>query len=196
MAGKKVGSDGQIRKTTAEWAADTATYPEGMRLMNTDTGAVRVSKGTTYALAWQAASGGAATWGTITGTLSDQTDLQQILETQANAIGSVSDSMPKRYKWIGDGGAATGTVIANTLGVTINVTNPSTGTYVFTAASGTPFTTNKTTIYVQSVDGGTAYITGADNPSSSTSIQEVHTYDIAGALDNSPRYQVIIEVEP
>lgn len=196
MAGKKVGSDGQIRKTTAEWAADTDTYPEGMRLMDTDTGEIRTSKGTTYALAWQNASSGEVGFGDLTGTPQDNTALAQQLETQANAIGSVSDSMPKRYKWIGDGGATTGTVIANTLGVTINVTNPSTGTYVFTAASGTPFTTNKTTIYVQSVDGGTAYITGADNPSSSTSIQEVHIYDIAGALDNSPRYQVIIEVEP
>ena len=93
MAGKKVGSDGQIRKTTTEWAADTDTYPEGMRLMDTDTGSVRVSKGTTYALAWQAASGGAATWGTITGTLSDQTDLRNQLETQANAIGAKADAV-------------------------------------------------------------------------------------------------------
>ena len=55
---KKAGSDGQIRKTTAEWSADTNTYLEGMRLMDTDTGVVRVSKGTTYALAWVPASGG------------------------------------------------------------------------------------------------------------------------------------------
>lgn len=34
----------------------------------------------------------AATWGTITGTLSDQTDLQQILETQANTIGAINDA--------------------------------------------------------------------------------------------------------
>ena len=54
----KSGSDGQIRKTTAEWAVDTDTYLEGMRLMDTDTGVVRVSKGTTYALAWVPASGG------------------------------------------------------------------------------------------------------------------------------------------
>ena len=57
MANKK-GSDGQVRKTTAQWAADTASYPEGMRLMDTDTGSVRVSKGTTYALAWT--SGGSS----------------------------------------------------------------------------------------------------------------------------------------
>lgn len=57
MSGKKAGSDGQIRNTTAAWAADTRTYPEGMRLMDTDTGVVRVSKGTTYALAWVPASG-------------------------------------------------------------------------------------------------------------------------------------------
>ena len=55
---KQKGSDGQIRKTTAEWAADTSTYPEGMRLMDTETGVVRVSKGTTYALAWVPSSGG------------------------------------------------------------------------------------------------------------------------------------------
>lgn len=54
---KQKGSDGQIRKTTVEWAADTSTYPEGMRLMDTETGVVRVSKGTTYALAWVPSSG-------------------------------------------------------------------------------------------------------------------------------------------
>jgi|JI10StandDraft_1071094.scaffolds.fasta_scaffold380318_1 hypothetical protein len=83
MAGKKVGSDGQIRKTTAEWAVDTDTYPEGMRLMDTTDGTVRVSKGTTYALAWQNASSGAATWGSITGTLSSQTDLSTALNALA-----------------------------------------------------------------------------------------------------------------
>lgn len=57
MSGKKAGSDGQIRKTTAEWAVDTKTYLEGMRLMDTDTGVVRVSKGTTYADAWTPSSG-------------------------------------------------------------------------------------------------------------------------------------------
>ena len=83
MSGKKVGSDGQVRKTTSEWAADTATYPEGMRLMDTDTGTVRVSKGTTYAQAWvQSSGGGASAWGDITGTLSDQTDLQSVLNTK------------------------------------------------------------------------------------------------------------------
>lgn len=76
----KSGSDGQIRKTTAEWATDTDTYLEGMRLMDTTTGEVRVSKGTTYALAWvPATGGGASAWGGITGTLSDQTDLQSAL---------------------------------------------------------------------------------------------------------------------
>ena len=79
-----------MRKTTSEWAADTATYPEGMRLMDTDTGTVRVSKGTTYAQAWvQSSGGGASAWGDITGTLSDQTDLQAYLETLANGIGAI-----------------------------------------------------------------------------------------------------------
>lgn len=58
---KKVGSDGQIRKTTAEWTADTNTYPEGMRLMDTDTGTVRTSSGGTYAQAWTPGGGGGET---------------------------------------------------------------------------------------------------------------------------------------
>lgn len=58
---KKVGSDGQIRKTTAEWTADTGTYPEGMRLMDTDTGTVKVSSGGTYAAAWSQGGGGGET---------------------------------------------------------------------------------------------------------------------------------------
>ena len=138
MAGKKVGSDGQIRKTTTEWAADTATYPEGMRLMDTDTGAVRVSKGTTYALAWQNASSGAATWGTITGTLSDQTDLQNILETQASTIGAINDSLPgssyvAALSQSGTGNIAA-TVIQNTYRGTPVFARTGVGTYTLTLA--------------------------------------------------------------
>ena len=116
--------------------------------------------------------------------------------TSALALKADIASIPKRYKWIGDGGGATGTVVANTLGVTINVTNPGTGTYVFTAASGTPFTAGKTTISVQAIGGGTAYFTDADNPGGSTTIQAAYIFDAAGAFSDTPRYQVIIEVEP
>lgn len=49
---QKAGSDGQVRKTTTEWSADTNTYPEGERLMDVTTGYFKISKGTTYALAW------------------------------------------------------------------------------------------------------------------------------------------------
>jgi len=95
---KEIGSEGQTRKTSAEWAASTDTYPQGHRLMNTTTGEVRISKGSagnTWATAWQqsGSSEGGGTWGSITGTLSDQTDLQNILETQASAIGAVSDEV-------------------------------------------------------------------------------------------------------
>jgi len=94
MAGKKVGSDGQVRKTTAEWAADTATYPEGMRLMDTTDGSVRVSKGATYALAWTQAPGGPVGFGDLTGTPQDNTSLAQQLETLANGIGAKADAIP------------------------------------------------------------------------------------------------------
>lgn len=83
--GKKPGSEGLNRKTTAEWAADTNTYLEGERLMDTDTGVVRTSSGGTYAQAWVPASGGgSAAWGAVTGTLSDQTDLQAALNSEAS----------------------------------------------------------------------------------------------------------------
>lgn len=96
MAGKKVGSDGQVRKTTAEWAADTATYPEGMRLMDTTDGSVRVSKGATYALAWTQAPVGPVGFGDLTGTPQDNTSLAQQLETLANGIGAVTDLLPEK----------------------------------------------------------------------------------------------------
>ena len=139
MAGKKVGSDGQVRKTTAEWAADTATYPEGMRLMDTDTGTVRVSKGTTYAQAWvQSSGGGASAWGDITGTLSDQTDLQAYLETLANGIGAVTDLLPEKSYVAALSQVMTGnitaTVIQNTYGGTPVFARVTTGEYTITLA--------------------------------------------------------------
>lgn len=270
MAGKKVGSDGQVRKTTAEWTADTATYPEGMRLMDVDTGTVRVSKGTTYALAWVPASGGGGDYSPPI-PQSDVTDLEDDLtaivaqaardrhpvitfstNTTTNAdpgqatirfnngtIASVTEialsdadsesidkgdlnsrcagiiqlrtvasaatieflitaivhtswtrytvtylkgslptngtamtykflpsnaatpavttalagkvdsaSLPLRYKFTGDGGAATGTIGVNTFPMAVTVTNLGVGLYYFTAASGTPFTTGKTYVNV------------------------------------------------
>jgi hypothetical protein len=195
MAGKKVGSDGQIRKTTAEWAVDTDTYPEGMRLMDTTDGTVRVSKGTTYALAWTAATGGATAWGAITGTLSDQTDLQQILETQANAIGAVSDSIPLRYKWIGDGGAATGTIGVNTFPMAVTVTNPAAGTYRFVPASGTPWTVGKTTASIASVDPSAALAWRISNLADAQ-IEFVIYASTDGTNTDPAQYIVIIETEP
>jgi len=101
----------------------------------------------------------------------------------------------KKYKWIGDGGAATGTVVANTLGVTINVTNPSAGTYVFTAASGTPFTANKTTITVQNIsDRGAWRFT--DSVLTDNTECRAFFADVSETGADPVKYQVIIEVEP
>ncbi len=244
---KKAGSDGQIRKTTAEWAADTKTYLEGMRLMDTTTGTVRVSKGTTYALAWQPSAGsGASAWGDITGTLSNQADLVAALLLKAGAVRDYAGSLvvnpgdliqrsgvlyysvavqfttsnwgadsssfteigittavmnaalatfPLRYKFTGDGGAATGTVVANTLGVTINVTNPAPGQYRFTAASGTPFTAGKTTISVQNKsDRGAWRFT--DSVVTDTTECRAFFADVSETGADPVGYEVIIEVEP
>lgn len=101
MSGKKAGSDGQIRKTTAEWAVDTKTYLEGMRLMDTDTGVVRVSKGTTYALAWAPSSGpGSVTSDDVSNesglegaTVTEALDgIETELESQADDIAAVDSA--------------------------------------------------------------------------------------------------------
>ena len=101
-------------------------------------------------------------------------------------------AIPKRYKWLGDGGAATGTVIANTLGVTVNVTNGAVGSYVFTAASGSPFTTGKTTITVQPLGENGPYMTDAILGASAC---EAYFHLSDNSLADPPQYQVIIEVE-
>ena len=41
---------------------------------------------------WQPASGGTPTWGSVTGTLSNQTDLQSVLDTKQNSVLGVSDT--------------------------------------------------------------------------------------------------------
>lgn len=138
MAGKKVGSDGQVRKTTAEWAADTATYPEGMRLMDTTDGSVRVSKGATYALAWTQAPGGPVGFGDLTGTPQDNTSLAQQLETLANGIGAVTDLLPEKSYVAALSQVMTGnitaTVIQNTYGGTPVFARVTTGEYTITLA--------------------------------------------------------------
>lgn len=138
MAGKKVGSDGQVRKTTAEWAADTATYPEGMRLMDTTDGSVRVSKGATYALAWTQAPGGSVGFGDLTGTPQDNTSLAQQLETLANGIGAVTDLLPEKSYVAALSQVMTGnitaTVIQNTYGGTPVFARVTTGEYTITLA--------------------------------------------------------------
>ncbi len=115
-----------------------------------------------------------------------------IAAINADGTWSWSSSMPKRYKWLGDGGAATGTVIANTLGVTVNVTNNAAGSYVFTAASGSPFTTGKTTITVQPLGENGPYMTDAILGASAC---EAYFHLSDNSLADPPQYQVIIEVE-
>lgn len=138
MAGKKVGSDGQVRKTTAEWAEDTATYPEGMRLMDTTDGSVRVSKGATYALAWTQAPGGPVGFGDLTGTPQDNTSLAQQLETLANGIGAVTDLLPEKSYVAALSQVTTGNITAteiqNTYGETPVFARVDVGEYTITLA--------------------------------------------------------------
>ena len=222
---KKSGSEGMTRQTTAEWAADTKLYPEGHRLMDTETGTVRVSKGTTYALAWVPSGGSGGT--TLDQDIVDaleafrtpvadagnpfqtNADLVTLADNISTVIQNLSDdtddalalkadiaSIPQRYKFTGDGGAATGTIGVNTFPMAVTVTNPSAGDYRFTAASGTPFTAGKT--YV------TAIANDASNPLACklTSLDSTSAYILifdattGTPTDPSTGYLITIETEP
>ena len=221
---KKSGSEGMTRQTTAEWAADTKLYPEGHRLMDTDTGTVRVSKGTTYALAWVPSGGSGGT--TLDQDIVDaleafrtpvadagnpfqtNADLVTLADNISTVIQNLSDdtddalalkadiaSIPKRYKFTGDGAAATGTIGVNTFPMAVNVTNASAGQYRFEAASGTPFTLGKTTVTITVIDPS-AYL-AAKVTSMTTLRADIEFFDTLTQLTADPaNYQITIETEP
>ena len=222
---KKSGSEGMTRQTTAEWAADTKLYPEGHRLMDTETGTVRVSKGTTYALAWVPSGGSGGT--TLDQDIVDaleafrtpvadagnpfqtNADLVTLADNISTVIQNLSDdtdaalalkadiaSIPKRYKFTGDGGAATGTIGVNTFPMAVTVTNPSAGVYRFTAASGTPFTVGKTYVSVVPVDHSATLGWSVTQITDSTVY--IRIFDTASGTDTDPGvgYLITIETEP
>lgn len=72
--------------TTAGWASDNTVYAHNALLFNVQTGSLKKGNGVNkYAdLPAVGGSGGAAIWGDITGTLSNQADLQAALTAKAN----------------------------------------------------------------------------------------------------------------
>ena len=222
---KKSGSEGMTRQTTAEWAADTKLYPEGHRLMDTETGTVRVSKGTTYALAWVPSGGSGGT--TLDQDIVDaleafrtpvadagnpfqtNADLVTLADNISTVIQNLSDdtddalalkadiaSIPKRYKFTGDGGAATGTIGVNTFPMAVTVTNTGAGTYRFVAASGTPWTLNgKTTVVITVIDAS-QYLSAKVVGLSATQV-DIEIFDTLSQVGSDPSaYQITIETEP
>jgi len=195
MAGKKVGSDGQVRKTTAEWAADTATYPEGMRLMDTTDGSVRVSKGATYALAWTQAPGGPVGFGDLTGTPQDNTSLAQQLETLANTIGTKADAanvptiLDAEFMWDVDHWVMTG---VNQFPMDFTIVDLGDGEYKLQAASGTPFTEGKTGFSVALVS---TQMRATPEPWQASDGWQYKTVDTSGTqLPSTDNVQVYVRV--
>lgn len=72
------------RDTAANWTSVNPVLSEGEVGLETDTGKVKVGNGVgTWSALSYSFTGGSATWGTITGTLSAQTDLQGVLDSKA-----------------------------------------------------------------------------------------------------------------
>lgn len=140
--------------------------------------------------------GGIVTDDPVTGDFFRSTPSSEGNVSTLNADGTWSwAAVTLRYKWLGDGGAATGTEIVNTLGETINVTNPGVGIYRFTAASGTPFTTGKTTVVITPITT-TTNLAAVVASMTDTEI-EINIFDtVAQTLADPTQYMVVIEVEP
>ncbi len=138
-----------------------------------------------------AAVGGAGTVPTVTqGYSTAQALLDRLEEEKAD----VAD-LPLRYKFTGDGGAATGTIGVNTYPMAVTVTNPGTGQYRFTAASGTPWTLGKTYVSVAVIDGSASL--GWIVTELSTSTVYIRIFDTTSGTDADPSgYLITIETEP
>lgn len=104
-------------------------------------------------------------------------------------------SVPKTYKFTGDGGAATGTVGVNTFPMSVTVTNPGAGQYRFVAASGTPWTANKTFVSIMAIDA-TATLAWKVSSLSDSQI-DISFYDTITGGDTDPAtYTICIETIP
>lgn len=104
--------------------------------------------------------------------------------------------LPLRYKFTGDGGAATGTIGVNTFPMAVNVTNPGAGDYRFAAASGTPFTVGKTYVSVIAIDGSASL--GYKLSAISDAQINIQIFDTASGTPTDPGigYLITIETEP
>ena len=115
--------------------------------------------------------------------------------TAALAGKADSASLPLRYQFTGDGGNTTGTIGVNTFPMAVTVTNPGTGDYHFTAASGTPFTVGKTDVGLAIIDGSNPLAWKIKNISSSEI--EIAIYNTTDGANTDPQsYIVTIQTEP
>lgn len=107
-----------------------------------------------------------------------------------------SASLPLRYKFTGDGGAATGTIGVNTFPMAVTVTNPGAGVYRFTAASGTPFTVGKTDVGVIVNDASNPLSHKLTQLNSTTVYIEIFDTTTGTPTDPGTGYLITIETEP
>lgn len=79
------------RDTAANWTSENPTLAEGEAGLETDTGKLKFGDGSTAwtGLSYFAPGGASAAWGGITGTLSDQTDLQTALDAKLGKTATV-----------------------------------------------------------------------------------------------------------
>lgn len=88
-------------QTAADFASDNPTLERGQFGFEYDTLKLKCGDGATAydALAYISGSGGGGAWGTITGTLSDQTDLQNALDAKEATSNKQTDLTPSSTKF-------------------------------------------------------------------------------------------------
>lgn len=148
----------QLRKTAAQWTSDNTVLAAGVLGYETDTGKYKLGDGVTAwnSLSYPSFGGGGGTWGSITGTLSDQTDLQSALNLKANLSGA----------------AFTGAVSVNISGAsdTLQLTNSGSGTTlnILNSGSGDFFKIDTNKLVVSNngnlaVDTNTLFVDAVNN---------------------------------
>lgn len=121
--------------------------------------------------------GGGGAWGSITGTLSDQTDLQAALDAKQASLGFVKSYVALLSQ---SGTAApTATVLFNTLGGTPAWARIGVGAYTATLASA--FTLNKTAVFTGGADSALDLPLFLTMGRASSSIMKVEAFNSSGS---------------
>ena len=141
----------QLRRgTAAAWTSANPVLASGEAGVETDTSKLKFGDGTTAWASLDYVAGGGGTWGSITGTLSAQTDLQTVLDekvasdptgvTGADAITNIISLTQAEYDAIGSPSSTTYYIITDAVDSVFNETHAASHTLTASECYGAFYT--------------------------------------------------------